>query len=445
MTFGANLQLECFDQDLGSKDDSCGRCEIDVAGLPMNKTIKNWLPLRDIKHPEYQGKILVEIVLMAKLPVLTPDCQMQIKVVSCKDLIAADATGTSDPYVVIDFDDTRRKTGTRFNTLNPTFDEDFVFPHHSKNIHELVRFEVFDYDLVGVNQSLGFVYMKMGDRTIDQKVTLNLNIRVREDQDVTGELTVEVLVKRLSEFMVNLMPRSKSMDIMYNFEDLRTGMTKSVPNYTLKRLASLGSSGLVLDCESTNPLKKAKEGDAGFVDPLEELYKVEQERRRLFDLQYNSELRQEQVNSNLKRGRNTSARCALCGEAFSIIHKPVQCPVDKYWYHTYAIRTVSASENTCYEQHKGPLKIWLRRQKLREDEKEEEMDRRAMWDRDHEREKAAKANRSRLKKAVMARDFSKVCVCVCVRKTVSEHVCGTSEIWNHQVCLQGTEHEILTR
>ena len=101
--------------------DSCGRCEVDLNGLGLNQTIKEWLPLRDIAHPEYKGELCVEIVLTAKVPPLEPDCSLNIKVVGCKDLVACDPGGTSDPFVVIDYDNTRRKTGTRFKTLNPEF------------------------------------------------------------------------------------------------------------------------------------------------------------------------------------------------------------------------------------------------------------------------------------------------------------------------------------
>lgn len=38
------LQLECFDQDFGGKDDACGRCEIDLTGLVLVKIPKSQLP-----------------------------------------------------------------------------------------------------------------------------------------------------------------------------------------------------------------------------------------------------------------------------------------------------------------------------------------------------------------------------------------------------------------
>jgi hypothetical protein len=401
------LRLECFDQDFGGKDDTCGRCDIDLHGMQMNDTVKEWMPLRDLAHPEYQGSVRVEVTLSAKSVALDPDCNLMITVVGCKDLVAADASGTSDPFVVIDFDNERQKTGTRFKTTNPIFDEKFEFPHHSSHIHELCRFEVIDYDLLGSNESLGFVFLKMGDLKIDQRTDLNLQLRLREDDDPTGELNLVVTLKRRSEFTVNLMPRSKSMDILQGFTDLSTGVAKSEPAYTLRRKLSFASSGVVLDCESTNPILSGQ-GQTGFVDELHEAWLVEQEARRVWDLQYTTELRTEQVQHSLKRNRNANGRCAFCGELFTVVAAAVQCPVDKFWYHVYNTQTVKASDSTCYEGHKEPLKTFLKRKKQREDEKEDEMRRRVLWDREHEREKASKANRSRLKKAVMARDFSKM-------------------------------------
>ena len=401
------LQLECFDADLGGKDDTAGRCEVDLTDLALNDTVKQWMPLRDLLHPNYQGQLLVEVTLVAKVAALTPDCNLMITVKGCKDLVAADVSGTSDPFVVIDFDNTRKKTGTRFKTLNPTFDESFDFPHHSSHIQELCRFEVMDYDLIGSNQSLGFVYLKMGDLKIDQQTSMKLPIRLREDDDPTGELDVIVTLKRRSEFTINLMPRSKSMDTMCGFEDEVTGMAKGPIMYEFERTKSLASSGLVLDCESTNPIQTRSDGETGFVDELMLIWKEEQENRRQFDLQYTAELRHDQVEHNQKRGRNAKGKCALCGEFFDVRHKAVQCQVDKYWYHSFSISTIASSDTSCYELHKEPLKNRLKRTKLREDEREDEMNRRIQWDRDHEREKAAKANKNRLKQAVMARDFSK--------------------------------------
>jgi hypothetical protein len=94
-------------------------------------------------------------------------------------------------------------------------------------------------------------------------------------------------------------------------------------------------------------------------------------------------------------------------EWVQVLDKAVQCQVDKFWYHTFGASTVKHAGQTCFELHKDPLKLRLKREMLRESEKEDEMYRRVVWDRDYEREQAAKANRGRLKKAVMARDFSK--------------------------------------
>ncbi|KAJ1472904.1 hypothetical protein T484DRAFT_1838441, partial [Baffinella frigidus] len=105
------------------------------------------------------------------------------------------------------------------------------------------------------------------------------------------------------------------------------------------------------------------------------------------------------VEHNLKKGRNASGRCGLCGGLFTLSQKAVQCQTDKFWYHTWANKTVRSKDDTCYEKHKPDLKVRLRMEALREIEKDEEEMRRANWDRDHEQDKLAQANRIRLVKA----------------------------------------------
>jgi hypothetical protein len=129
-------------------------------------------------------------------------------------------------------------------------------------------------------------------------------------------------------------------------------MAKSEPIYTLKRCGSLASSGLVLDFESTNPLRVKKEGDEGFIDELHEAWVKEQEKRRLFDLQYASELRHEQVDNNLRRGRNADGRCAFCGDTFTVKQIGLEssdafcCPFSHTRYGLKKVDRVSASECT---------------------------------------------------------------------------------------------------
>jgi hypothetical protein len=361
---------------------------------------KDWLPLVDPVHSDYHGEVLVEIVLMPLEKELDPDSVITMKIISCTELIAADAGGTSDPFAVITFRDQTKKTSTRFKTLNPQFDEIFEFQTHSTAVQELFKIELFDYDLVGNNDPLGHCFYRVGDLQMNKTISVSLPLRLRESANPLGEVQLEMLIKKLPEFFVSARPRSKSITLETAFGDLVTGMTKAPPHYTLSRKSSLGSSGIKLDCEATTKLDPVEEEPE--VTELQRKSDEEMTRRRQWDAQYESELRHQTVEHNLKKGRNASGRCAFCGGLFTLSRRAVQCQVDHFWYHTWATRTVRAAEDTCYEQHKPEMKVRLRKEAMRDMEKDEEEMRRANWDREHEQEKLAQSNRTRLKRAVMS-------------------------------------------
>ena len=118
----------------------------------------------------------VEYTMMAMQGDVDPDCSISIKVIEARDLIAADAGGTSDPYVKIEFDGKVYKTGTRFKTLDPVWNEKFEYVTLGTNTQGILRFEVFDYDLVGSDDALGHCMIKVGFRVLGSR---DLGFRVR--------------------------------------------------------------------------------------------------------------------------------------------------------------------------------------------------------------------------------------------------------------------------
>ena len=87
-----------------------------------------------------------------------------IEIQSCKDLIAADKTGFSDPYVKVklggkDLHETKHLV----QTLNPVFDVEsdsaFVLENPAKDVFEAggLEFKIKDWDRVGSNDDLGTV------------------------------------------------------------------------------------------------------------------------------------------------------------------------------------------------------------------------------------------------------------------------------------------------
>lgn len=171
-----------------------------------------------------------------------------------RNIIAADAGGTSDPYVKVEFEGRIFKTGTRFKTLDPAWNEKFQYVTQATNQHAIVRMEVFDYDLVGSDDALGYCSFRVGDLTLNKAMSSWLPLKLREGEQPVGELHVELLMKKLPEFFVQTKPRSRSIDLSTPFVSLTTGMVVSPHGYTLERKLSMASTGIAFDFESTNPL-----------------------------------------------------------------------------------------------------------------------------------------------------------------------------------------------
>nr|KAF6410944.1 multiple C2 and transmembrane domain containing 2 [Rousettus aegyptiacus] len=69
---------------------------------------------------------------------------LQVKVLKAVDLLAADFSGKSDPFCLLELGNDRLQTHTIYKTLNPEWNKVFTFP--VKDIHDVLEVTVFDED-----------------------------------------------------------------------------------------------------------------------------------------------------------------------------------------------------------------------------------------------------------------------------------------------------------
>ncbi|CAM9882601.1 unnamed protein product, partial [Chrysoparadoxa australica] len=86
----------------------------------------------------------------------SPTGVVQITIVGCNDLRAADINGKSDPYCKFYINDEKQKTKVINGTLNPRWEETFDVLSYDASV-QVIKFEVFDHDIGGGNDSLGTV------------------------------------------------------------------------------------------------------------------------------------------------------------------------------------------------------------------------------------------------------------------------------------------------
>uniref|UniRef100_A0A3P9C8P8 Multiple C2 and transmembrane domain containing 1 n=1 Tax=Maylandia zebra TaxID=106582 RepID=A0A3P9C8P8_9CICH len=150
---GGFVDITVWDKDAGKKDDFMGRCTIDLSLLSKEHTHKLDLPLE-----EGEGVLVLLVTLTASAAVSISDLSVnmlddpherhqikqryslwrsfhnlkdvgvvQVKVIRAEGLMAADVTGKSDPFCVVELSNDRLQTHTVYKNLNPEWNKVFTF------------------------------------------------------------------------------------------------------------------------------------------------------------------------------------------------------------------------------------------------------------------------------------------------------------------------------
>ncbi|XP_076218549.1 multiple C2 and transmembrane domain-containing protein 1 isoform X3 [Aptenodytes patagonicus] len=167
---GGIIDITVWDKDAGKKDDFIGRCQVDLSTLSKEQTHKLEMPLE-----EGEGCLVLLVTLTASAAVTISDLSvnsledqkereeilkrysptmmfhnmkdvgfLQVKVIRAEALMAADVTGKSDPFCVVELNNDRLLTHTVYKNLNPEWNKIFTF--NIKDIHSVLEVTVYDED-----------------------------------------------------------------------------------------------------------------------------------------------------------------------------------------------------------------------------------------------------------------------------------------------------------
>ncbi|XP_065822033.1 multiple C2 and transmembrane domain-containing protein 1 isoform X4 [Labrus bergylta] len=167
---GGVLEITVWDKDTGRRDDFIGRCQLDLSTLTKEHTHHLELQLE-----ESRGYVVLLVTLTASAHVSIADLSVtplddsqerreilkrygvlrsfsnlkdvgivQVKVMRAEGLMAADVTGKSDPFCVLELNNDRLQTHTVYKNLNPEWNKAFTF--NVKDIHSVLEVTVFDED-----------------------------------------------------------------------------------------------------------------------------------------------------------------------------------------------------------------------------------------------------------------------------------------------------------
>ncbi|KAK7164996.1 hypothetical protein R3I94_003394 [Phoxinus phoxinus] len=167
---GGFIDVTVWDKDAGKKDDFMGRCQVDLSLLSKECTHRLDMPL-----DEGEGTLVLLVTLTASAAVSIADLSVnilddplerkeilhrysllrsfnnikdvgmvQVKVIRAEGLMAADVTGKSDPFCVVELSNDRLQTHTVYKNLNPEWNKVFTF--NVKDIHSVLEVTVYDED-----------------------------------------------------------------------------------------------------------------------------------------------------------------------------------------------------------------------------------------------------------------------------------------------------------
>ncbi|XP_029108771.1 multiple C2 and transmembrane domain-containing protein 1-like isoform X2 [Scleropages formosus] len=167
---GGVVDITVWDRDARKRDDFMGRCQVDLSVLSKEHTHKLELPLE-----EGEGLLVLLVTLTASAAVSISDLSanllddplerqnilnrykllrsfhnvrdvgvVQVKVIRAEGLMAADVTGKSDPFCVVELSNDRLQTHTVYKNLNPEWNKVFTF--NVKDVHSVLEVTVYDED-----------------------------------------------------------------------------------------------------------------------------------------------------------------------------------------------------------------------------------------------------------------------------------------------------------
>ncbi|XP_063106041.1 multiple C2 and transmembrane domain-containing protein 2 isoform X2 [Cavia porcellus] len=197
------LDIEVWGKDGKKHEERLGTCKVDIAALPLKQANCLELPLESclgvllllitltpcvgvsvsdlcvcpLADPSERKQISQRYCLQNSLKDMKDVGILQVKVLKAVDLLAADFSGKSDPFCLLELGNDRLQTHTIYKNLNPEWNKVFTFP--IKDIHDVLEVTVFDED---------------GDKPPDflGKVAIPLLSILSRDVDRVRRLTVAV-------------------------------------------------------------------------------------------------------------------------------------------------------------------------------------------------------------------------------------------------------------
>ncbi|XP_027518743.1 multiple C2 and transmembrane domain-containing protein 1 isoform X3 [Corapipo altera] len=210
------------------------RCQVDLSTLSKEQTHKLEMPLE-----EGEGYLVLLVTLTASTAVTISDLSvnsledqkereeilkryspmmmfhnisdvgfLQVKVIRAEALMAADVTGKSDPFCVVELNNDRLLTHTIYKNLNPEWNKIFTF--NIKDIHSVLEVTVYDEDRDRSADFLGKVAIPLlSIQNGEQKAYVLKNKQLTGPTKGVIYLEIDVIFNAVKASIRTLMPKEQ--------------------------------------------------------------------------------------------------------------------------------------------------------------------------------------------------------------------------------------------
>ncbi|XP_073446013.1 multiple C2 and transmembrane domain-containing protein 1 isoform X1 [Dendrobates tinctorius] len=231
---GGIIDITVWDKDAGKRDDFIGRCQIDLSALSKEQTHKLKLNLE-----EGEGCLVLLVTLTASAAISVSDLSvscledqkerkeilrryslmrsfsnfndvglLQVKVIRAEGLMAADVTGKSDPFCVVELNNDRLMTHTVYKNLNPAWKKVFTF--NVNDIHSVLEVTVYDEDRDRSADFLGKVAIPLlSIQNGEQKAYVLKNKQLTGPTKGVIHLEIDVIFNAVKASLATLMPKEQ--------------------------------------------------------------------------------------------------------------------------------------------------------------------------------------------------------------------------------------------
>ena len=116
---------------------------------------------------------------------------LELQVIEAKNLVPRDATGKSDPYVVIEYGPRKEVTEVQFKTIAPTWSEYYEFEERWESKYRFLSLRVYDYDATNNDDPMGDVVIPLDGVHLDT----HLDLWVPLNNVESGEMHIRLGVR----------------------------------------------------------------------------------------------------------------------------------------------------------------------------------------------------------------------------------------------------------